>query len=84
MNDEHQNEYSQIISHINTKRCTKKLLKNLTKNFLFSVKQVRIKFKRLWINLQKTASGLKEFLQNKGLGHWCIQIYQFVSSRDSC
>ena len=59
-------------------------------NFLFSVRQVRIKFKncvspskRISLLQEITAFEVKTFVQNKGLGQWFMQLYQFVSSRDS-
>ena len=34
--------------------------------------------------LQKTASGVKNFVESKGFGAWFMKLFQLVSSRDSC
>ena len=68
----------------------KKLYEKYKSNFPFSVKQIQIKFKncvsqcKKVIVLQKTASGVKTFVQNKGLGQWFMPLYQLVSYTDSC
>ena len=71
-----------------------KVIKDLNEkyeaNFYFTVKQIQIKFKNCGSQckrislLQKTTSGVKDLVQNKGLAQWFMQLYQFVSSRDSC
>ena len=94
MNIFEENSFSQLRCHRKTKRCTIKLLKVLAKNMkpifkIFSVKQIQIKFKNCVSQckrvslLQKTTFGVKNFVQNKGLAQWFIQLYQFVRSRDS-
>ena len=75
----------------NNKQVYDKVIKELNKkyesNFHFSIKQVQINFKNCVSQckrislLQKTASGVKNFVQNKGLGQWFMQIYHFVSSK---
>lgn len=58
--------------------------------FPFSVVQSRTKFKacvstcKKAAMLRKTASGLKNFIDQKGYGTWFTKLYPLVESRDSC
>lgn len=60
------------------------------KDFPFTVKQMRNKFKWCvstckWICLTiKTATGVKNFVESKGYGGWFNVLYPLVKSRDSC
>ena len=64
--------------------------KSSGKDFPFSVKQMRSKFK--WcvsicknISLTiKNASGIKRIVEEKGYGKWFDLLFPFVKSRDSC
>ena len=57
---------------------------------LFTVGQVRIKFKacvaacKKAAMMRKTASGIDNFINQKGYGSWFKKLYPFIESRDSC
>lgn len=59
-------------------------------NFPFTVAQIRIKFKacisicKKAAMTRKTASGIDNFMNEKGYGFWFKKLYPFVESRDSC
>ena len=60
------------------------------KDFPFTVKQMRNKFKwcistgkKICLTV-KTASGVTNFVESKGYGNWFNELYPLVKSRDSC
>lgn len=60
------------------------------KDFPFTVKQMRNKFKwcistckKICLTI-KTASGVKRFVDSKGYGNWFNALYPLVKTRDSC
>ena len=77
--------YEKILPKLN-----KKYQDAFGKDFPFTVKQMRNKFKwcistckRICLTV-KTASGVKSFIESKGYGNWFNMLYPLVKSRDSC
>ena len=58
--------------------------------FQFDVKQMRTKFKKCVSDCKqaaltiKTATGIKRFQENRGLGQWFKTLFAVVKTRDSC
>ena len=71
-----------------------KVLEELKKrndgDFPFTIEQIRVKFKSCVSQCKKvsllrmTASGIKNFVDEKSLGSWFFQLFTLISSRDSC
>ena len=71
-----------------------KVLEELKKrndgDFPFTIEQIRVKFKSCVSQCKKvsllrmTASGVKNFVDEKSLGSWFFQLFTLISSRDSC
>ena len=77
--------YEKILPKLN-----KKYQDETGKDFPFTVKQMRNKFKwcistckRICLTV-KTATGVKRFVESKGYGGWFNVLYPLVKSRDSC
>lgn len=60
------------------------------KEFKFTVKQLRTKFKKCVSDCKqaaltiKTATGIKRFQEDRGLGNWFKTLFAVVKTRDSC
>lgn len=60
------------------------------KEFKFSVKQLRTKFKKCVSDCKqaaltiRTATGIKRFQEDRGLGNWFKPLFTVVQTRDSC
>ena len=60
------------------------------KELEFSVKQLRTKFKKCVSDCKqaaltiRTATGIKRFQENRGLGNWFKPFFAVVQTRDSC
>ena len=58
--------------------------------FPFTIAQIRVKFKacisicKKAAMTRKTASGIDNFINDKGYGSWFKKLYPFIESRDSC
>ncbi len=77
--------YQKIVPKLN-----QKYQKAFGKDFPFTVKQMRNKFKwcistckKICLTV-KTASGVKRFVDSKGYGNWFNLLYPLVKTRDSC
>ena len=60
------------------------------KEFKFSINQLRTKFKKCVSDRKqqaltiRTATGIKRFQEDRGLGNWFKPLFEVVQTRDSC